>query len=178
MNNDDKYHLALGRFVDAFATAEHNLKFALASTAEVSREAAQALFSNTRVDAAIELIKRLHEANSNDLHKEVIRALSQMKAILTVRNVIMHYGASLEGSQFTTTNSAHVLPKQAKTTRHELIDLENMTADLLVLGYRFVWMTVYKLPNALPEAVQQLDEAASAPMRYKPPQSCSGRSKA
>ena len=138
MNKNDTYHLALGRFVDAFATAEHNLKFALAATAGVSREIAQALFSSTRVDVAITQIRQLHEANGATLHSEVDRALSQMKAILIVRNAIMHYGAIVEGNHFTTSTSAHTLPKQTKTSRYELIDLERMTADLIVIGHRLV----------------------------------------
>lgn len=171
MNNDDKYHLALGQFVDAFATAENNLKFALAATAKISRETAQALFSNTRVDGAIDLIKRLYEAEGKEPEEEINIALSHMKAILTVRNGIMHNGAVFDGGIFTTTNSAHTLPKQAKTIRHNLADLEHMTADLLVIGYRFMWMAVRHLPNAFPEAIQMLDKAARVPLLYKPPQS-------
>jgi hypothetical protein len=170
MNKDDSYHLALGRFVDAFATAEHNLKFALAATAGVSREVAQALFSGTRVDVAIGQIRQLHEAKAISMEPEVDRVLSQMKSILTVRNAIMHYGAVFDGSHFTTTTSAHTLPKQTKTSRHKLADLEHMTADLLVIGYRFIWMFTRHLPNAFPEAIQLLDDAARAPMQYKPPQ--------
>lgn len=170
MNNDDTYHLALGRFVDAFATAEHNLKFALAATAGVSRDTAQALFSSTRADVAITQIRQIHEAHGITLDSEVDRALSQMKAILTVRNAIMHYGAEFDGSHFTTDTSAHTLPKQAKANRYELIDLERMTADLLVVGYRFIWMTARSLPNAFPEAIQRLHMAASASMQYRQPQ--------
>lgn len=170
MNNDDTYHLALGQFVDAFATAENNLKFALAATAKISRETAQALFSNTRVDGAIEQIRRLYEAEGNELENEVDIALSHMKAILTVRNAMMHYGATFDGNYFTTTTSAHTLPKQAKTIRHDLADLEHMTVDLLVIGYRFIWMAVRHLPNTFPGAIQMLDKAARVPLRYKPVQ--------
>jgi hypothetical protein len=96
MNNNDAYHLALGRFVDAFATAEHNLKFAFAETAKIPRDVAQAIFSGTRVDAAISLIRRLYEAKGINPEPEVEIALSHMNTILTVRNEIMHYGANAD----------------------------------------------------------------------------------
>jgi ribosomal protein S13 len=170
MNNDDNYHLALGRFVDAFATAEHNLKFALAATAGISHEVAQALFAGARVDVAIGQIRQLYEAQGIMIEQEVDKALSQMKVILTVRNAIMHYGAVFDGSHFTTSTAAHTLPKQAKTSRYELNDLERMTFDLLAIGHRFIWMAVHTLPNAYPEAIKLLDDAARTAMQFKPPQ--------
>lgn len=170
MNNDDNYHLALGRFVDAFATAEHNLKFALAATAGISREVAQVLFTATRVDVAIGQIRNLYDARGIVIEQEVDNALSQMKSILTVRNAIMHYGAIFDGSHFVTSTAAHTLPKQAKTFRYELNDLERMTSDLLAIGHRFIWMAVHMLPNAYPEAIKLLDEAAMTPLQFKPPQ--------
>ena len=170
MNNDDSYHLSLGRFVDAFATAEHNLKFALAAMAGVSREIAQALFASTRVDVSINLIRQLYEAKGKAIENEVDKALSQMKSILTVRNAIMHYGALYDGSHFTTSTTPHVLPKQAKTSRYKLEDLERMSADLLVIGYRFIWMALHELPDVPLESIKLLDGYARTPLQFKPPQ--------
>ena len=170
MNNDDTYHLALGKFVDAFATAEHNLKFALRKLSGVTDQVAQVIFSSTRVDIAIIQIRQLYEATGQTPIIEVDSALSQMKAISTVRNAIMHYGASVDGEHFTTSKGPHALPSKAEIRHHPIIDLEKMTVDLLVVGRRFMWICVQDMPNAFPEAIKLLDDVSSIPLRYKPPQ--------
>lgn len=169
MSKHDAFHLALGRFVDAFATAEHNLKFALATTAAVPREVAQAIFSGTRADAAISFIGRLFEARGTRPGTDVDVALKRMQLILGVRNDLMHFGASLDGDHFTTSNAAHTIERQAKSIRLTISDLEDMTADLAAVSNRFIWLCVVNEPNAFPEAVQSLDAAARVPFRYKSP---------
>ena len=169
MVKHDAFHLALGRFVDAFATAEHNLRFALAATAGVPREVAQAIFSGTRTDAAISFIGRLFEARCTRPTPEIDVALKRMHLILGVRNDLMHFGASSDGDYFTTSNAAHTIERQAKSSRLAISDLDDMTADLVAVSSRFIWMCVVNEANAFPEAVQRLDAAARVPLRYISP---------
>lgn len=180
MNTNDEYHLALGRFVDAFATAEHNLKFALRTTAGTTDEVAQVLFSSTRVDAAInqiKQIKQIYEAKNEVLTEEVDSALIQMKTISTVRNTVLHYGAQVAGDHFTTSKGPHALPAKADTRRHPIGDLDKMTADLMTVAHRFGWICSRALPNAYPEAIERLNERASAPLQYKSPPASQNRAK-
>ena len=168
MNRDDRYHLALGRFIDAFSTAEHNLKFALASVANVPRETAQAIFSGVRVKTAIDFINRIFESRSEKVPQDLKTALSHMSIILSARDDIVHYGGSVDGNEFITTNSPHTIPRQSRTTRRGIEDLNAMTEDLLTIGNLLIWIMVKDNPNAFPEALEFLDKAAHAPLRYRP----------
>ena len=168
MNRDDRYHLALGRFIDAFSTAEHNLKFALASVANVPRETAQAIFSGVRVKPAIDFIRRIFESRKESIPPDINNALNHMAAILSARDDIVHYGANVDGNEFITTNAPHTIPRQSKTKRRDIEDLGAMTEDLLTIGHLLIWMMVKDNPNAFPEALELLDKAAHAPFRYRP----------
>ena len=167
-DSDDRYHLALGRFIDAFATAEHNLKFALGSVANVPRDTAQAIFSGVRVKQAIDFINRIFESRKTPIPLDLRNALGHMSAILSARDDIVHYGASVDGNEFITTNSPHTIPRQARTKRRDIEDLDAMTEDLLTIGHLLIWMMAKDNPNAFPEALELLDNAAHAPLRYRP----------
>lgn len=168
MNNDDQYHLALGRFIDAFATAEHNLKFAVASVSNVPRETAKAIFSGTRVKLAIDFIRRIYESRNELIPQDIDKSLSHMSAILTARDEIVHYGATFDGETLITTNAPHTIQRQTKTKRRSLADIDAMTADLITLGNMFIWIIIKDNPNTFQEALDLLHQAGHVPFRYKP----------
>lgn len=168
MNNDDKYHLALGRFIDAFATAEHNLKFAMAHVSGVPRETAQAIFSGTRVKLAMDFIRRIFESRNKLVPQDIEKALSHMSSILTARDRIVHYGGHFDGEVLFTSTAPHTIPRQAKNIRQSLDDINNMTTDLLTLGSMFMWIIIKDNPSSYQEAIDFLYKAGHAPFRYKP----------
>jgi|SRR5258708_40107634 len=53
----DAYHLALGRFVSAFSDIEASMQATLWHFAGVSTPTAQAVFSGTRIEGAMQFIK-------------------------------------------------------------------------------------------------------------------------
>ena len=168
MDKDDQYFLALGKFIDTFSTAEHNLKFALSETAKLPREVAQALLSGVNVDNAIKNIKRLYETFQTTIPDEITSALNHMSAITNIRNSIVHYGVTIDGAEFVTSTSAHTIPSRITTYRRNLDDLGRMTADLNIISHRFIWMALKDQPNAYPHVVKQIDEIARTPLQYKP----------
>lgn len=170
MNNDDRYHLSLGRFIDAFSTAEHNLKFALAAVANVPRETAKAIFSGVRVKGAIDYIRRIFESRNETIPPDINRALSHMSAILTARDEMVHYGNTFDGTTLTMTmtTAPHTISRQAKTKRRSLGDIDDMTADLLTLGSIFISVIIRDNPNTYPEALELFRQAEQVPFRYKP----------
>lgn len=58
----DAYNLALGRFISVFSQVETELQGYLWKFAGVPAPTAQAIFSGVRVDAAIQLINRISDA--------------------------------------------------------------------------------------------------------------------
>jgi hypothetical protein len=55
----DAYHLALGRFVSAFSDIEASMQATLWHFAGVSTPTAQAVFSGTRIEGAMQFINRI-----------------------------------------------------------------------------------------------------------------------
>ncbi len=168
MNNDDKYHLALGRFVDAFSTAEHNLKFALAAVANIPRDTAKAIFSGVRVSVSISFIRRIYESRTQDIPQDINDALSHMNTILTERDQIMHYGGNFDGETLVTSTAPHTIHKKAIIKRRSLDDIDNMTKDLLTLGNMFMWIIIKDNPNSFREAIDFLHQSGHVPFQYKP----------
>jgi hypothetical protein len=69
IEGDDRYCLALGRFITNFASAEHFLHRVLRLVTEVSDPVAPAIFSGVRPRGAMDLIRRVHEAKGHPLDK-------------------------------------------------------------------------------------------------------------
>lgn len=172
---DDAYFLALGRFVDAFSMAEHNLKFALAAFAEIPRDVAQAIFSGTRTADAVAFIRRVSESRGKDISADLDAALTQMTVINGTRNEIVHYGASQYGTELMMTNAAHTIERQRRFVRFSVEDIDTMSADLAAISARFTLVLVESSLGAIPEAVRFLEKRAQVPLRYRPPQPIADR---
>lgn len=108
---DPNYWQALGHFIEAFANAEVAMFSLLAFYAKVQIKAARALFSGTRVDASIKLIRRMIATDlpAEERQKEIELAFSQLTAITDARNDIIHYGSfvTTEGRMTTNISRAH-----------------------------------------------------------------------
>jgi hypothetical protein len=109
---DPTYWQALGRFIEAFASTETGMFNLLAYYAGLSTAPAKALFSGTRIDAAIKLIRRIiaMEGAADERKNELEIVFSQLSAINEARNDIIHYGSweTTEGRMSTNLTRAHL----------------------------------------------------------------------
>lgn len=130
----DQYYLALGKFVDSFATAEDCIFAALRTTFRLSPKNSRALFSGTRCRTGMDFIRRAYEANSLPLPEILERAFAQLSAINTTRDTIIHYGATMESDGLRVSNEriAHT-PKTLKSFPISPSTLDEMTEDLATI---------------------------------------------
>lgn len=163
----DGYFSSLGRFVNQFSDSESAVKFALAQASGVSPKNARAVFSGFRADATISSVRRIFEVSTVKLETYFDEALSQLAMINTVRNDILHNGALWAGEYMVVTNALHTIPRAAKTSRLVIEDLDDMTADLDVIGGRLRYYVASSTPSVPPEMVEMHRPSLQSPWRYK-----------
>jgi len=151
----DKYHLALGRFIEAFAVAELWVLRALWATAGVNESVGTAALSGMRSRGAIDLIGRLFETRNTTLPAQLDSALVQMNAINTMRDNIVHWGSSYTGkslweAQLVVSNEylAHT-PKKKKTYPLSAPLLDGMREDLNTIIQILRQYTISHWPDSL-----------------------------
>lgn len=130
---DPAYWQALGSFIESFANIELVMFGLLAVYAKVSNKQTRALFSGTRVDAAIKLIRRLIavEDPGELQRKELEIVFAQLSAINEARNDIVHYGSMVTTEGRMTTNISRAHLAENVTWRPISTDVVNaMTEDL------------------------------------------------
>ena len=135
MDTEDSYHLALGRFIDQYATNEAVTQCLLSLEAGITAPAAQAVFSGTRTRTALGFIRRLYDATSRTLDHNLDRAMSHLVAITTVRDRIAHWGMRPMGERgFIVSNMmvAHT-PKHLREFPISSDHLEAMRQDLVTI---------------------------------------------
>jgi hypothetical protein len=169
----DKYHLALGKFVNEYAHVEADLFLLLILTAGVPIPTGQALFSGTRVSAAISFIKRLYEARNEQPSKRMHDVFAQLNTITTVRDHILHMGVyELDDDTFVSKNwmRAHA-ERSRKAIDASPEALDAMTADLHTIG---MWLGLQQVVAGKPgsihgeELAEQLKMRSPSPWRYRP----------
>jgi hypothetical protein len=129
------YWQALGYFVDEFARTEAQMQLALWRVAGVPDDIAKAIFSGTKIDAAIGFIRRIIEVRPipDDKHKILESALVQLKAINDVRNLIVHYGAKFNHASDTLVASNRRSAHSERSLKEQPVSvqmLRNMALDL------------------------------------------------
>ena len=134
MDTEDSYHLALGRFMDQYATNEAITQSLLWREAGIEAPAAQAIFSGTRTQQALQFIRRLYAATGRTLDKNLERGMSHLAALTDVRNSIMHWGMRPMDQGFVISNMffAH-LPERRREFTISSGDLDAMRQDLVVI---------------------------------------------
>lgn len=164
----DEFCSALGRFVLEFARSEVMLKDVFTDFAQIPAPTARAVFDGMRVDVLLGKIRRVHQATGRDLHPALLDAFSQLKAIGTMRNTLIHQGVEQDaGGQLITTNwdSAHTDDGIA-TVPVSVAFVENMTTDLQTIQRAMIVLTQPEDAGPLHE----LGLAPPIPWLYKPPQ--------
>lgn len=172
----DKYYISLGRFVDRFADAEDHIFIALQNVADLNSSIGRALLSGTRVRGAIDFIKRLYEAKDEVPPPRLLEALSQLAAINTTRDHILHSAVRMENNAFTSSNQirAHA-PRTLKVIPISPEILDAMTADLetvMIVLARFLTMqwSAEDFDDPNNRKAQAVISISQRPWRYKPVQ--------
>jgi hypothetical protein len=167
----EEYHAALGRFVALFSQAELAVQNSLRFYSGLSANRAHLIFSGTRADAGIDLIKSLTtEAGMEpSKHAELSGALAQLKAINTTRNAILHYGAQdvAEGKPYVAKALFGVDETKVKVVTFPIAPdmLEDMTADV-----RSICLFLYLEHSGKPDTNALMRYFGRPPWRYKPQQ--------
>lgn len=155
-----KYYLALGRFVDTFASVEDSLFIALCATAKLDAKTGAAVFSGAAVDGSISFIRRLHETRNEPIPPRLGEVLAQLSAINTTRNAILHHGAHpVEDGTLRVTDQlrAHT-DKKARSIPISPEVLDVMTEDVVTI---VTALAVYTVKTNSPE----MYEASAGPNR-------------
>ncbi len=171
----DCFFESLVRFVSAFSEVEVNLQTVVWHFAGVSTPMAQAIFSNVRVDGAMNLISRIADAQnwSEERRTELRRVFSHLGEINKLRNDILHYGARLTGPDlWKVSNELFVhLPDRIRETQLSASILENATGDLHQI---VAYLVVAAWGDQMPAPVHaSFVETAKHAWRYKPQQQVS-----
>jgi hypothetical protein len=164
-----EYHRLLGRFVDRFARIEARLFELLAEYSGLSDKAAGAVFSGSRADNTMSLIKRLAVANSlpKKTRDDIDYVFTQVGIINKTRNDLLHYG--ITGTHFSVIRKDRISYTDFNTQNYRLEsehfdamdhDLRKSNDHLLILIHGDQ-ITQYAKEGDL--------DILSASWRYKPP---------
>jgi hypothetical protein len=168
---DPIYFEALGRFVHEFATLEAVVFNTLAFYAKVPNNMARALFSGTRVRAAMGLIKRITqiqdpgEENKTDL-EYVFR---QIEAINTLRDDILHQGSVLtdDKGRITSNIVRNLTPNRLVERSASTETLNAATADLSKISLHLVCQQTHPQASLVQRAAIEGCAVLKDPWQYK-----------
>jgi len=160
-----KYFTELGRFVTVFAGVEGMVFVHLAELVGLSLKEATAVTSGAKVDACMSFIKRVHEARSVDVPKQIDAAMQQLSLINKLRNDILHQGTQ---SGFTVTNELRALPKR--------VIAYTVSADLLIQATHDLVKIMFLMSGAIknvsspsPAEMGRIKSVLESPWLFKPP---------
>ena len=93
VKNEDKFLLALGRFIQAFARVEQMMNYVALHYSQMPLGTARAIFLPLRADASIQIVRRIVAARRPDspFTTELLTVLAHVDAIRDVRNALVHY---------------------------------------------------------------------------------------
>jgi hypothetical protein len=161
----DEYHLALGRFVTAFAEVETQLRWVCFTTVMPDWRFAGPLFGGLTVAQGVKTLRDLRKVKGGALDPELDRALIHLGTISEMRNAIMHRGVEFGEQSMQTGRSmpngrGQQLPTSAEALRDMRADLNTIKAAMMIA-----------VPIDDPSWrswAQQLRSQAAIPWRYKP----------
>ena len=168
----DQYWRALDEFVHRFSQVEEALQLVLWHYAHVPIPTARALFSGTRVDAAMSQIRRLQTVKPHITQLEldqVEHVFTQLGKINKLRNDVVHFGTQTHRPDaFTVTNQLLALtPDKIRETPISVEILKDLSSDLVKIATHLM---VFRLPpvTAQPRS-QKIGKILNAAWRYTPP---------
>ncbi len=164
------YWQALGEFVDSFARLETILKHALIKMLGLSDPVGRVVTAGLRADTLATYITRVNELTPfpGSDPEFVDQAIKQFSGINTVRNAILHSGAtdSISGwIRITNTLTART-PKRAREFLIEPMQIKAMTSDLVkLLAYFGLFVVPVEIRPKMMDRVQPL---LDRPWRSRP----------
>jgi hypothetical protein len=166
-----KYWQALGCFVDRFTGVEVYLQQLLWLFAGLSGPTAQAVFKNTSTDRAMQVIRRIADAQqwTEQRKAELTSIFKQLEAINQLRNNLLHLGATFEGQgQWLVSNALLTYTKEK--VRMQSINIATLEAAISDLTRMHLRLTLFAFAEQMPSDTRSVFEAsAKQPWRYEPP---------
>ncbi|HEX4410525.1 MAG TPA: hypothetical protein VH206_17275 [Xanthobacteraceae bacterium] len=163
----DRYWINFGRFILAYAHAEHELLRLLRYYAAIEDDVAAVLFAGTRMDAAKRHINAILEAQKQKrVAKRLKRAFDQFGTINTIRNNMLHWEISAHNADTFTISNAFLTPRRKKLRKYRIstTDMEAMRADL----HRIVlWLWLERSEHKIDRIMRAY---LARPWQYKLPQ--------
>ena len=127
----ESYLSSLGEFTHEFAKTEACVKDLFYETIGMRGPMARALFKDTRMGAARELIKNARTVKDIPKCPLLDRAFAQLELITGVRNMILHYEPELFGAgEFSICNQDGKMPGSESTIILNEENLQWMVSDL------------------------------------------------
>jgi hypothetical protein len=164
-----EYLLALGEFVDEFASLEMLLHHSFRTFARINSDIAMALKGAMRLSELVPLIKRSMKARkwSNEDQAEMHTLFAQLDHISIFRDRVLHRGAWMdtEGRLHSHNIATMKSAQSAEFVEFAVTDIQNASKDLKQIRQRLaliVWGRSFKKFG--PELVQ----AVRRPWLYKP----------
>jgi hypothetical protein len=170
---DQRYYDALGRFVDAFATAEGATQLVLWYYAKLPTSVALALLSGIRGDEVLNRMRRLFE--TGDVQQsdwaDLEPILQQFNLINGIRNEILHYGARAKSDGERYVSNALKAHTRQKITVFSISAeiLADMTHDVGKIIIHLHTRHMGRPPLGGARNLDEVEKILRAPWRYKPP---------
>lgn len=143
--DDPEYWKTLGRFIEAFASAEIVLFNLTAYYAKMPIQIAKVILSGSRTQVCIEHIRNIMALENfrDEIKNELTEVFSHLAAINTARNHILHYG-SFETNDMgrIASNIARATPDKIRELRVSPSILSAMTSDLYKIGNHLVMLRI------------------------------------
>jgi hypothetical protein len=162
----ERYYLALGKFISAFASAEVATHFLLVDLLRVSPWKIKAITGGLKVSTMLTLLARVapKAIKNAKKKKEFDKLIQHLDQIATFRNALIHRTVDLSSDDllahdFPTAKSTEV----AKELRFQITHLEDATVDLHCLTARLHAVKGWKL-----RVSREVRKMMFAPWRYKP----------
>jgi hypothetical protein len=165
---DEPYMAALGRFIVAYAMAEHQVHLLARHLTRLSDAKARIIFSSMRLGDLSERIRGLLRVNkaSQKRFNETDVCLQQLDLIARQRNSLVHRFVRYHNKRILVTNI--VISKSIETAEEQVFtkdDLEHMDDDCTAITLRLRMLCGGGI-KIKPDVRKWIRE----PWRYKPPQ--------
>jgi hypothetical protein len=161
-----EYWYHLGRFINSFSQAEAQILLLLRKISRISPAAAGVVFHGLRLEQAKDQINNLLSVRGNEKRKmRLARPFDHLMAIGTIRNNIVHWGATLEREGGFKVSNKKYSPLKPKESMINIDDLDALYKDLSVI-HILLWLETNDVRSGDP----MYRSVAQVPWLYIPPQ--------
>ncbi len=133
ITDTQKYHMALGEFVEKFAMAEAALQVSLWHLCGLDMDTARAIFAGGKVSDAVACIRRVLEARQATMPEGAHDVFEQFGAIAFIRNKLVHLGTTEhepDGGRLLTNRLFAINDRKLYERSISVDEIESMAVDL------------------------------------------------